>query len=439
MRLYTKLALLNTISKALIFAAFVLFVPLVVKEVVLNHTDQRLQVMKERVIAIVKRVGLDTFIKSEGDTTFSSYNILKEEFISLEPIPDTSAFSERIENTQRNIENVVVDYRVLSFVFQDQGKKYLLEIGKSLVNITELNETIKKFAFYILILTLTITILVDVGFANYLLKPFQLIIERKLKPVKHPADFDFKEIQTSTTDFKYLDKSINEMMEKINAAFLREKEFTGNVSHELLTPVSLLQSRLENILIDPNVSENIAMKVLESQKTLTRLNKIITALLMISRIEHEQYLKEESVSIRQLVTEVIDEIEERLDEKKIKIDLQCDADYVLPRGNKSLLFTLIFNLVNNAIKYNVQHGEITILCTHENGRFVLQIQDTGIGISPDKIKTLFDRFRKHKSSDEQSYGLGLPIVKAVADFHHIEIKFSSEETKGSLFQLIFPL
>src|SRR5438105_4219342 len=128
MRLYTKLALVNTISKALIFSAFVLFVPLMVRQVVFHHTDQRLHVMKERLIRIINRVGVNTFIKSEGDTTFSSYNILKEEYISLEPIPDTTAFSEKIENAQRNIENVIVDYRVLSFVFEKEKKKYLLEI-----------------------------------------------------------------------------------------------------------------------------------------------------------------------------------------------------------------------------------------------------------------------------------------------------------------------
>jgi len=438
MKLYTKLALLNTVSKALIFIAFVLFVPLIVKQVVLHHTDQRLLVMKEQVIGIVSRIGISTFIREEGDSSYSSYNLLQEEYISLESAADTSPTFQRIENTQRNIENVDVDYRVLSFVFQSEGKKYLLEIGKSLVPITELNETIKKFALYILLLMLSIAVLVDIGFAKYLLKPFQFIIEKKLKPVKHPADFDFREIQTSTADFKYLDKSINEMMGKINAVFQREKEITSNISHELLTPVSLLQSRLENILSDTTISENAAMKVIESQKTLARLNKIITALLMVSRIENEQYLKEDSISVRQIMGEVIDEIEERLDEKKIKIDFNCDADYLFSQGNKSLLFTLFFNLVNNAIKYNVQDGKILIRSMNENGKFKMEVKDTGMGIDAEKIKTLFDRFRKQKNTDAQSHGLGLPIVKAIADFHKIEIQISSRLKEGSTFLLIFP-
>ncbi|HEY4799042.1 MAG TPA: HAMP domain-containing sensor histidine kinase, partial [Bacteroidia bacterium] len=314
----------------------------------------------------------------------------------------------------------------------------LLEIGKSIANISELDSTIKKFSLIIMLFILSITVLIDVGYAKYLLKPFQQIIEKKLNAVKHPGDYDAREIYTTTSDFRYLDKSINEMMEKVNLAFLREKEFTSNVSHELLTPISLLQSRLENILSDENISEQTTLKVIESQRTLSRLNKIITALLMISRIEHEQYLKDESVNIRQLINEVIDEIEERLVEKKIKIDFRCEADYNFQHANKSLLFILVFNLVNNAIKYNIENGQISILTRNDHGKFMIEVSDTGIGIAPEKISSLFDRFKKHKVTNEQSYGLGLPIVKAIADFHSVEIKIFSQLGKGTKFQLIIP-
>ncbi len=438
MKLYTKLALFNTISKALVFIAFFSFLPIIVKQVVFNHTDERLLVMKERVLGIVNRVGISTFIQEEGDSSYSSYNILKEEFISLEPASDTTSPFQRIENTQRNIENSVVDYRVLSYVFKMQEKNYLLEIGKSTATITELDQTIKKFALYVLLLILTITVLIDVGYAKQLLKPFQRIIEKKLKGVKHPADFDFREIQTTTTDFKYLDKSINEMMEKINAAFQREKEITSNISHELLTPISLLQSRLENIMSDPSISENAALKVIESQKTLVRLNKIITAFLMIARIENEQYLKEEAVNINLLINEVIDEIEERFEEKHIKIQIKYDAEYVFQQGNKSLLFTLFFNLINNAIKYNVTEGMIIIHSKIENGKFKVEVKDTGIGIDAEQQKVIFNRFRKHQSTDTRSYGLGLPIVRAIADFHGIEIVILANQPRGTSFVLIFP-
>lgn len=438
MKLYSKLTLFNAVSKILILLVLILFVPPIANRVVLNHVDERLTVIKQKILNTVDRVGITKFIKEEEDSSFSSYNILKEEFISIEQVPDTVTVTEQIENTQRNIENVIVNYRVLSFVFVKSKKKYLLEIGRSLFNIEQLIFIFKKFTFYILIVILLVTVLIDVWFTKLLLRPFQWIIEKKLKTVKYPADFNFQKLITSTTDFRYLDKSINRMMMKISNAFLQEKEFTSNVSHELLTPISILQSRIENILSDTALPDNVVEKILESQKTLTRLKKIITTLLMISRIEHEQYIKEDTVSIRQLIAEVIDEIEERLSEKKIQLDFNCSENFTFSQCNKSLLFTLFFNLINNAIRYNVPSGKVVIFSANKNGKFSVEIKDTGVGMDAEKIKTLFDRFRKQKNSDEESHGLGIPIVKAVADFHKIDIQITSQPGRGSSFCLIFP-
>ncbi|MBI3502870.1 MAG: HAMP domain-containing histidine kinase [Bacteroidetes bacterium] len=437
MKLNNKLTLVNTASKLLIFIAIVFLVPFMVRKVVLDLTDKRLVVMQKRVIGIIDKVGINNFIRTESDSSFASYNILKEEYISLEPISDSTKISDKINNDERNIENVIVDYRVLSSVFLKENKKYLLEIGKSLSNINQLDNTIKKFALYILIAILIITVITDITFTNYFLRPFKTIIEKKLKPISNPTDFDFREIKTTTDDFRILEKTIHEMMEKINYAFLREKDFTSHVSHELLTPISLLQSRLENILSDQNISENVALKVIESQKTLTRLKKIINALLMISKIEHEQYLKEDAVNMKYLVADVLEEIDERFEEKKLNVDVKAETDFVI-QGNKSLLFTLLFNLINNAIRYNVTHGRIFIRTFFENKKFIIEVEDSGIGIPQEKIKMLFDRFKKMKFTDEESHGLGLPIVKAIADFHNIMITISSSEGKGTVFKLIFP-
>jgi signal transduction histidine kinase len=103
-----------------------------------------------------------------------------------------------------------------------------------------------------------------------------------------------------------------------------------------------------------------------------------------------------------------------------------------------LIFTLFFNLINNAIKYNVPNGKIEIASASKNGKFSVEIKDTGIGMDTEKIKTLFDRFRNRKNLDEESHGLGLPIVKAIADFHKIDIHVSSQPNIGSTFSLIFP-
>ena len=114
-------------------------------------------------------------------------------------------------------------------------------------------------------------------------------------------------------------------------------------------------------------------------------------------------------------------------------------DWVLVNVNKFLLFNLFFNLINNAIKYNHENGEIKVVATRENNVFTISIIDTGIGISAEELPYIFNRFKKFRQSLQQdSFGLGLPIVKSIAAFHDIKIEVASEKDKGSTFKLIFP-
>jgi signal transduction histidine kinase len=107
--------------------------------------------------------------------------------------------------------------------------------------------------------------------------------------------------------------------------------------------------------------------------------------------------------------------------------------------NKFLLFNLFFNLINNAIKYNKKGGEINIIGTVEDKLYAIEITDTGIGISAEKLPHIFNRFKKFsKSLQQDSFGLGLPIVKSIADFHQVKIEVRSEVDKGSTFRLILP-
>jgi two-component system sensor histidine kinase ArlS len=103
------------------------------------------------------------------------------------------------------------------------------------------------------------------------------------------------------------------------------------------------------------------------------------------------------------------------------------------------LFNMFFNIINNAIKYNHENGEIKVVATHENNIFMVRIIDTGIGISADDLPFIFNRFKKFRQSMQQdSFGLGLPIVKSIAGFHQIKIEVLSEKDKGSTFKLVFP-
>src|SRR5690606_17035160 len=151
-----------------------------------------------------------------------------------------------------------------------------------------------------------------------------------------------------------------------------------NVSHQLLTPISILQSKLENLLTDHTLTEEAEMKLIESQKSLSRLKGIVQSLLLISKIENKQYLRQDSVSIQNLIDEVHHEIEDRLDAKGISLGKEGLENFTIDQCNKALLHTMIFNIINNSIRYNKDGGHIEVIGFSNGGAYQVDICDNGV-------------------------------------------------------------
>ncbi len=417
---------------------FVLLVPFLITTVSKNYVDSKLIKQKTKFLQIVGQQGIAEYIPA-GETYGSYYLPLKDEYLTIERDSLINRPIDTIKNEKRLVGRDTIEYRILSHTFKVNNQNYLLEIGKSTATLNDTSAPLQSIAFVVLISMILLTILADQLYTNYLLRPLDLIIKNKLLNQKFPNFASYKETKTSTTDFQHLDISIHKMIEAIEAAFQKEREFISNASHELMTPISILQSKIENMFEREDIAEDLKLRLLEMQKMLNRLKSITKTLLLISQIENEQFLKEDKVSIKELLQEVNDEISIRLTEKDITCTIVVPEDKQLVNVNSFLIFNLFFNLINNAIKYNQPNGEITVIATSENSKLVVSIIDTGIGISPDAMPFIFNRFKKFRTSLQQdSFGLGLPIVKSIAHFHGIEIQVESELNEGSTFKLIFP-
>jgi len=420
-----------------IVVLFVLLLPTLIRDINRSYTDNWLRHQEDKVLKIVNGPGINNYIQNgEG---YGSYNaLLKEEYVSL----DVDSLNERIDtivNENRLVEGDTIQYRILSHNFKVGKQNYILEIGKSIDTINETTTPLQNIALEILLGMVLLTILADQVYSTYVLRPLGLIIKTKLIGHKFPNHTPYKKVKTSTTDFEYLDISIHKMIQTIENTFQKEREFISNASHELMTPISILQSKIENMFEQEDISDETKVRLIEMQKILNRLKSITKTLLLISQIENEQFLKEDKLSLSELIHEVHEEISIRLQEKEISCEINIPAEWELTHVNKFLLFNLFFNLVNNAIKYNKKQGGIKITGYADNKVFVVEVADTGIGISADKIPHIFNRFKKFSQSLQQdSFGLGLPIVKSIADFHHIRIEVSSEPGIGTTFKLIFP-
>ncbi|MES2378924.1 MAG: HAMP domain-containing sensor histidine kinase [Bacteroidota bacterium] len=438
MKLKTKLTLFNAISKLVIMVLFVLLVPFIIKKISHNYVDNNLIKQKNKFLQIVKTQGIKNYIP-DGETYGSYYLPLKEEYLTIENDTVPTHFVDTIKNERRSVERDTIEYRILSHTFKIGNQNYLLEIGKSVETLNETSTPLQNIAFGVLIGMILLTILADLFYTNRVLEPLGQIIKTKLIGQKFPNFGSYKEVKTSTSDFQHLDISIHQMIEAIEAAFQKEREFISNASHELMTPISILQSKIENMFEQEDINDEVKLRLLEMQKILNRLKSITKTLLLISQIENEQFLKEDKVSLNELLQEVNDEISVRLVEKNLTFDILIPQDSILINVNKFLIFNLFFNLVNNAIKYNREDGEIVITTESENGNLIVNITDSGIGISTEDMPFIFNRFKKVRQSMQQdSFGLGLPIVKSIAAFHHIKIEVDSVKDLGSNFKLIFP-
>ncbi len=436
MKLIAKLTLFNTVSKLAIVLLFVSLLPLLVNEILSQYTNHYLRQQKEKVLAEVQQKGIDYYL--QGQESYGSYTMLKEEYISLEPDANAT-YRDTIETSPRVIEDDTLSYRVLRHVFETSKKRYVLEVGRTTGTIGRYSQPLQRLALSVLTGLIFFTLLIDLVYTRIILKPLNTIISRRILNARFPFKDAAPPVKTSTSDFVYLDRCLVDLMKKIKDAFDKEREFTSNASHELMTPISILQNKFENLMVDGDVSEEIQEKILAMMNTLNRLKKIVRSLLLISRIENDQYAKTEKINIYRMIGEVMEELSDRVEAKNLKLTIDIPLNMEVSQVNHDLIFQLFYNLINNAIRYNKENGSISIKAkkTHQ-GACMVTVEDTGIGIHREELDTIFNRFKKSRRSSEDGYGLGLSIVKSIADYHSLDIQVSSVLEEGTTFIVGFP-
>jgi len=436
LKLLNKLTLFITLSKLLIVIFFVALLPTLVNRVSFQYTNYFLGQQKKKVLNVIDRNGIDYYL--QGDSAYASYTMLKEEYISLVPAIRDNV-RDTIEISRRVIEKDTLNYRILIHELKSDNKNYILEIGKTTSTIGEYNKLLQRFTLYILIGLILLSLVVDLLYTRILLRPLAKIVSTKLVNRKFPFKEPLSPIKTSTTDFKFLDSSLISLMVKMHEAFDKEREFTSNASHELMTPISVLQSNIENMMMEEGVNDEMQEKLLGLMKTVGRLKKIVHSLLYISRIENDQFARADKVEVHELSEQVMEELLVRLESKSIHFTNNVTPGITLLQVNRDLLFQLLYNLINNAIRYNNENGSIYLSDSYHHGKeYVLTIKDTGIGIRQEELAAIFNRFKKSGNEDGEGFGLGLSIVKSITDFHGIQISVQSVYGEGTTFNITLP-
>ncbi|SEF95750.1 sensor histidine kinase [Algoriphagus boritolerans] len=237
-----------------------------------------------------------------------------------------------------------------------------------------------------------------------------------------------------------LTRSINELLERLEASLNREKQFTSDASHELRTPLSVLRGTLEVLIRKPRTSDEYVEKIKTSLATIDRMSATIDQLLALAREEKGKNLVKEELELITFLEEIVDEAAV---EHNRKIIFQSQSGVpIYVKANEKSLQMILSNLIQNAVKYSPQDSEIVVKTGITHALPFIEICDRGAGILGEHLDKIFDPFFREKSVVDQlipGTGLGLAIVKKLAQESGIKISVSSEKGVGSTFRLDLPI
>lgn len=338
-------------------------------------------------------------------------------------------FSLTAENTPRQFSSYTFldhddDYdtrRQLVFPVNIKGTWYRVSVSKSQIETEYLLKLISGITLGILLLLLVTLFLVNRFLLNKLWNPFNATLQA-LK------QFDFSDSnrlelgKTNINEFKELNDSVTVMTNRIHKDYISLKRFTENASHEMQTPLAVIYSKLDLLIQHENFNQlqtRHLQDIYGSVKKLTKLNK---SLLLLTKIENNQFQQKEKVQLDVLIKEKLQQFEESTLQKQLLVDTNLGAETIF--CNRTMLDILISNLLNNAIRYNHLNGLITINLSLN----LLEITNTSTIPKLDD-EMLFQRFYRHVETKQEGNGLGLSIVKQICEVEGFRLiyKYANEQ------------
>ncbi|TRX35715.1 HAMP domain-containing protein [Flavobacterium sp. ZT3R18] len=315
---------------------------------------------------------------------------------------------------------------------KDNKVGYLLiamSLDEATLILTNLRNTLLVAFPLILILLFFIARLI----AGRSIKPVTLITETSSRITKDNLK-DRIILPQNKDELFVLSKTINDLLDRIENAVEREKQFTSDASHELRTPLTVLKGTLEVLIRKPRNQAEYEEKINFSISEVNRLNNLVDQLLLLARFENQkQSLRIEKVYLNAIILDVLTLYSNKINDKKIEISYDFSKDYFIKSDNY-LVSIIISNVISNAIKYSNQNGKISINLSKKDSKTICSISDNGIGIAKenlDKVLNPFYRSNPTLHPEIKGSGLGLSIVERITQLLNIEFKIESEVNKGT--------
>ncbi len=289
-------------------------------------------------------------------------------------------------------------------------------------------------------LILILLFLIARFFAGKSIKPVSTIIATSSQITKDNLKARIP-LPTNKDELYLLSENINHLLDRVENAIDREKQFTSDASHELRTPLAVIKGTMEVLIRKPRNQQEYEEKIQFCVSEVDRLNHMVDQLLLLARFENQkQNIKKESIYLNAIVLDNLTRFSDKIESKKLKVITSFNDDYYINSDNY-LISIILSNLISNAIKYSKNETEINIKLLSENDKVLFSISDNGIGIVSEDIDKIFTSFYRSNVANHtqiKGTGLGLSIVKRLCDLLKIEINLTSEIDKGTTFIIRFP-
>ncbi len=326
--------------------------------------------------------------------------------------------------------------------FKSSGNPaYLVEFGALLDPV----ETMLNHLFLQLVLGLPLAVVI-VTIGGYLLVRRALTpVEQITRAAERITQHNLSErlpVSSTGDELERLSASLNRMITRLDDAFQNSKRFVADASHDLRTPLTILRGELENFAEDARLDPELHDRAGSMLEEAVHLGKIVEQLFTLSRLDAGEAQTEWTrFDLSELAKTTAEQMSLLAEDKGISIS--CNVSQSVPvKGNHVRLKQVVVNLLDNAIKYTPAKGTIQLRVLAVNGHAVLEVEDNGIGIPPDALPHIFERFYRvdqARSADSESAGLGLSIVKSICTAHGAEVEAQSTVGGGSCFRVKLPL
>ena len=273
--------------------------------------------------------------------------------------------------------------------------------------------------------------------SGHALKPL-CDFSKKIEEVQAQNLSDSRIEESKIPELNQLSTSYNKMLERLSEAFEMQRQFTANAAHELRTPLAVMQLQIDlyNSTQHPDNDSSVQQTIKMITEQTERLSKMVRTLLDMSELQ--TIARDEEIEIDALIEEVLADLEPLAQEKDIRLTGKCDK--VILIGSDILIYRLVYNLVENAIKYNISGGTVTVTATQRDKHIYLAVEDTGNGIPEELKERIFEpffRLDKSRSRALGGVGLGLALVHEIVRVHDGSIFVKDNANSGTTFEVIF--